>query len=383
VTRRATAGLALMALAVTGCAAEGSAAASRAEPDAGRTGLVGSVWVADEGGDSLTVLDADSGTVLMTLTGIPAPHNVQAAASGRPVWAVSGAGVLVALADDGSVLGTAGTDEHPAHVVGAADGGVLVSAGVGASVTVYDAALRPTSRAAVPGSPHGLRLTPDGRTAVVANTAAGTVDLVDLPAGAVTARIPVGPSPIQVAVSDDGRWAYASVAGSAEVVRVDLAREIVTDRAAVPAAPAQVLLTGAGELLVADQGTERAPGRTVTVLDPETLELLGRVEVGAGPHGLTSDPDGRIAWVTNVYDDTVSAIDLRARRVLRTVAVGGGPNGVTFSSAAATGTDRSLELPGTGAGEDGGSPEHDQAGDAHDHADDGHDHAGDRWWPQG
>lgn len=313
----------------------------------------------------------------MTLTGVATPHNVQAAADGSTVWAVSGAGLLVALGADGSLLGSAATDQHPAHVIAGPENQVLVTASGGQSMTTYDRSLARVARTALPGSPHGLRTDHAGRTAVVANPGAGTVDVVDLADGQVSARVPVGGPPVQVAVSSDGSRAYASVASTAEVVMIDVQQAAVVVRQALPAAPAQILLTAAGDLLTADQGTEGAPGSTVSVLDPHTLQVRGRVDVGAGPHGLTSDPTGRVAWVTNSYDDSVSTIDLRTRRVLHTTDVGHAPNGITYSPREAAGRDRDLGLQGGGLAGD-----HDHSGgDAHDHGK-AHDHGdGHGWWP--
>ncbi len=53
-------------------------------------GPTGTVWVADEGGNSLTVIDAATNKVVKTITGIMGPHNVQVAPDGKTVWATSG-----------------------------------------------------------------------------------------------------------------------------------------------------------------------------------------------------------------------------------------------------------------------------------------------------
>lgn len=53
-----------------------SACATDRSTDSGQS-TAGSVWVADEGGDSLTVLDAGTDAVVTTLTGLAGPHNVQ------------------------------------------------------------------------------------------------------------------------------------------------------------------------------------------------------------------------------------------------------------------------------------------------------------------
>lgn len=52
--------------------------------------LSGAIWVADEAGSSLTVIDAATNKVRTTLTGVPAPHNVQLAPDGKSAWAVLG-----------------------------------------------------------------------------------------------------------------------------------------------------------------------------------------------------------------------------------------------------------------------------------------------------
>ncbi|HMN28170.1 MAG TPA: hypothetical protein PKE45_08450, partial [Caldilineaceae bacterium] len=56
------------------------------------TTLQGSVWVADEYGNSITVIDAATNRVAATLTGIEGPHNLQVAPDGKNIWAVSGHG---------------------------------------------------------------------------------------------------------------------------------------------------------------------------------------------------------------------------------------------------------------------------------------------------
>ncbi|GAB2696376.1 YncE family protein [Thalassiella azotivora] len=331
-------------------------------PAVAPTDVTGAVWVADEDGDSLTVLDAATGATVTTVTGVEAPHNVQASADGTAVWALSGAGRVIRLdAGDGSLVRGNGTSAHPAHVV-ERPGGLLVTASGEPSVVAYDERERPVSRTDLPGAPHGLRVSADGTTALVANTGAGTLEVLDVASGTVRRSVPVGPGPVQTAVSDDGSVGWASVSGTSEVVRVDLRTGEVTHRATVTAAPAQVYLTSRGHLLVADEGTQEAPGRVLSVLDAATLAAVAQVPTGAGPHGVVADPTGRWAWVTNTDDATVTVVDLTAMRAVGTVDVGAGPGGISLSTttvgAGVPDTVR-LDLPGVHSHED-------------DHGDDGH-----------
>ncbi|RIK43300.1 MAG: hypothetical protein DCC57_17860, partial [Chloroflexi bacterium] len=105
--------------------------------------VTGTIWVANEEGNSLTAVDAASQTVVATLTGIPGPHNVQVSPDGRTVWAVSGhEGLAVAIdAQTYTLLGTAPVGASPAHVIVSPDNTtVYVSNSGDNSVSVIDAA---------------------------------------------------------------------------------------------------------------------------------------------------------------------------------------------------------------------------------------------------
>jgi DNA-binding beta-propeller fold protein YncE len=345
----ALAAAATLLAALTGCAE-----APQARPAAADTPAVaGAVWVANEGGSSLSVLDAATAELTATVTSLPAPHNVQAARDGSTVWAVSGADLLVALAADGSLLGTTTTDPHPAHVVPTAEDGPLVTSSDGWSLSAYSRDLVPQYRLELPGAPHGVRTSADGGIAVVAGAGGDSLDVVDLLRRTVIGSVDVGGAPVQTADSDDGAWAWASVSTTSEVVKVSLTERRVVARRTLAAAPAQILLTAAGDLLTADQGTSDRPGSTVTVLDPGDLSVRAQIRVGSGPHGLAADPTGRFGWVTNTYDSTVTALDLLGRRAVRTVAVGGAPNGITFVPGPAAARDVDLQLTAAPADEQG------------------------------
>ena len=55
--------------------------------------VTGTVWVANEDGNSLTAIDAETSEVATTVTGIKAPHNVQVGPDGT-VWAGLASSVL-------------------------------------------------------------------------------------------------------------------------------------------------------------------------------------------------------------------------------------------------------------------------------------------------
>jgi YVTN family beta-propeller protein len=295
----------------------------------------GSVWVADEGRNSLSVIDAAANSVKMTITGIPGPHNVQADPDGAVVYATSSAGVVVAI-DPATyrVTATAPTGSHPAHVIEAPNGKVYVTNAADGTVSVYQGkSLNPAGRIQLGGMPHGMRPAAGGSVIVVANMMNGAVDLIDPSTDKSAGAVPVGTSPVQVAVSTDGRYAYTGISDPPSVVKIDLADRKVIGTARVPSSPVQLYLTPDEKtVLSADQGRPESPGHTLSVIDTAAMNTRGTVTTGAGPHGVVIDTSGNWAWVTNSYDSTVSAVDLSNLSVLATIAVGAEPNGISYPS---------------------------------------------------
>ncbi len=322
----------------------------------------GSVWVANEGRDSITVIDAATNTVKMTLNGIKAPHNVQVGRDGAVVYAVSSAGFVVAIAPTTyQVTATAPTGAQPAHVIEAPNGKVYVTNSGDGTVSVYPApGLRPAGRITLDGMPHGLRPAADGSVIVVANTMDGALDLIDPATDAYVGAVPVGTSPAQVAVSADGKYAYTGISDPPSIVKVDLAQRKIVGSAAVPAAPVQLYLTpDETEVVSADQGKMNAQGHTLSIIDTKAMTTRGNVTTGAGPHGVVIDASGDWAWVTNSYDNTVTAVDLSTLTAMAPIPVGTQPSGISYSPrppAAGSADVGTLDIPTPAAPPDQASP---------------------------
>lgn len=357
-----TAWLVTAAAVVLGTASAGCSNSSDNPTPSPQTSRTGSVWVADEGGDSLTVLDAANGAVAATLTGLRGPHNVQTSRDGATVYATSSATNMVVGIDAATyrVTAASATGPAPAHVIEAPNGKVYVVNSGDGTVSVFRAqGLQPAGQIAVGGMPHGIRAAAGGSVIVVANTMAGEVDLIDPGADRFLGAIAVGKAPAQVAVTADGRYAYAGTTEPPAVVKVDLTARKVVGSIGVSAAPVQLYLTpDEATLLSADQGTRAAPGRALSVIDTAAMTLRGTVATGAGPHGVVVDDTGTRAWVTNSYENTVSVVDLGTKSVQATIPVGNGPNGISYSPRPPTASAASvaLDIPGQPAGSTSAPP---------------------------
>ena len=311
----------------------------------------GSVWVADEGADSISVIDAATNAVRMTLNGIKAPHNIQVGRGGAVVYAVSSAGVVVAIDPmTYRVTATAPTGAQPAHVIEAPNGKVYVTNSGDGTVSVYQApGLSPAGRITLDGMPHGLRPAAGGSVIVVANTMNGALDLIDPATDTYVGAVPVGSSPVQVAVSADGKYAYTGISEPPSVVKVDLAQRKVVGSAAVPNTPVQLYLTpDETQVVSADQGKKDTQGHTLSVIDTTAMTTRGTVATGAGPHGVVIEASGDWAWVTNSYDNTVTAVDLSTLTAMDPIPVGTQPSGISYSPtlpAAAPANVGTLDIP--------------------------------------
>lgn len=200
-------------------------------------------------------------------------------------------------------------------------------------------------------------------TLLVANKSEATVSLVALPGGEVVATLPTGAGPHEIAVSPDGRTAVVAdyggreagntltvvdvpgatvlrtidlgdyrrphgvlfVDGTRVAVTVEAARALVvvevTSGKVVRAVPtgqevSHMVATGAGgrRAAVANIGSG-----SVTLIDLEAGEKLADVATGAGAEGVAMSADGRWVWVTNRAADTVSLVDWEARAVAATI----------------------------------------------------------------
>ncbi|WP_299358634.1 DUF305 domain-containing protein [uncultured Paracoccus sp.] len=317
----------------------------------------GTVYSANEGGNSISALDLGSGSV--NTVPIPvAPHNVDLTPNGKLLLAVGDPAAEGDHGSDGHGHGHGHGDEgandgllvildawnisrstsrvavglHPAHVVADRLGRAYVSLAGGDEIAVVDLAQAEViSRIATGAYPHGLRLSPDESELYVANVEDGSVSVIDTQALSEVARIPVGTAPVQVGFTPSGDQVYVSLRDENRVAVIDTSARAVTNRIDVGPDPIQVFATADGAYVyVANQGTDAEPNDTVSVIDTARGAVVKTITTGGGAHGVSASDDGALVFVTNIADDSVSIIDAAKQEVVRTVPVGDRPNGIVY-----------------------------------------------------
>src|SRR5207302_1471904 len=162
------------------------------------------VYVTNETGDNLTVINGGTDQVEVTIPLGKRPRGVKVSPDGKQLF--------VALS--GSPIGGPGVDESklpPADKK--ADG-----------VAVVDIGSRQIVKMLHGGSdPEQISLSKDGTKLFVSNEDKGALSIVDVASDKLLASIPVGDEPEGVTTSPDGSLIYATSEGDGQVTAVDAA----------------------------------------------------------------------------------------------------------------------------------------------------------------
>jgi YVTN family beta-propeller protein len=246
---------------------------------------------ADKSADGIAVFDVASGRIQRIIRGVSDPETV-------------------AVSPDGTRLYVASEDTGQLIILDASSGGQVGAHPVG-------------------GEPEGVAVGPDGRLVYATSEEDHTVAVLDTEQGQLRARIRVGLRPRNAVFTAAGDRAYVPGENDASVSAIAVAQDRVVRSVRIEGEnirPMDVRLTPNGEHLFVTTGR----GRQLIRMNPQTLEVTGRVEVGERPWGLAITPDGRFAFTANGPSNDVAMVDTASMRVVARFTVGERPWGVTI-----------------------------------------------------
>lgn len=207
--------------------------------------------------------------------------------------------------------------------------------------------------------PSGLSISPDGKLALVANRASGSVSVLKISGKRVELleRVPVcepEQSASDVTISPDGKRALVSVQQGGFLSELKIDGERVEDsgrKISVYGKPYRVVITPDGELgLTAGQGFGNGPdldALTVIDLKSDPIRTIDYVPIGAAPESFEVSPNGKLVAAVVMSGSNLPADDpnrtehgsvvLLARRGgtfehEQTLPVGRIPEGVAFTT---------------------------------------------------
>jgi YVTN family beta-propeller protein len=208
---------------------------------------------------------------------------------------------------------------------------LLISNRQDSTLTFFDIATGRVGNTDTGYHPREISVTPDGRTAFVANYGAGdSISVIDVAARRELRRIDLGlgRDPHGLQVSRDGTKVYVTAEAERAVLEVDLATEKVlrTLKTGQEAPHMLVLAPDGRRLYTADMRSG-----IVSVLDLGQGEPVAQIVTGRGCEGIDVTRDGRTVWTANKYADSVSVIDTNTLTVVAKIRRPGGPNRVKFT----------------------------------------------------
>lgn len=318
-------------------------------------------YVSNEDGQSVSVLNAESGASIATIDVGKRPRGLKLSRDGARLFvAVSGLpkcpptvpdeecaklerdlkadGIAVVDTSARKVIKVLAAGSDPEQFAMSNDGKRLYVANedVGLLSVVDVAAGKVIERIKVGLEPEGVALTPNGRWVLVTNESDSSVSVIDTATLKVTKTVPVGKRPRDMAFATDGDTAYVSGEMDASLYSMSVTgnepvRQLLQLRPA--ARPMAVVLDSARNRLYLSTGR----GGTVAIIDtreaPQAVKLIKEVPVGKRPWGIALSADGRHLYTANGPSNDVSVVDTTTLTEVKRIPVGSSPWGIVLGPA--------------------------------------------------
>jgi len=177
--------------------------------------------------------------------------------------------------------------------------------------------------------PNALAITPNGKTAYVVSGAqtcgtcshqpppANTVTPVNVVTNTALKAIKVGQYPDAIAITPNGKTAYVANSGSGTVTPINTATNTPLKAIKVGPSAGPIAITPNGKTAYVTSGEH-----TVTPINTATNTALKPITVGDGPSAIAITPNGKTAYVVNVFSSTVTPINTATNTALKAIKIG-------------------------------------------------------------
>jgi YVTN family beta-propeller protein len=316
------------------------------------------LYVSDETGGNVVVIDAGSGQVVARVPVGKRPRGIRLSRDGTNLFvALSGSpiagpgvdesklpppdrsadGIGVVDLASGRLIRTLKSGQDPESFDLSLDGTALyVSNEETAEMSIVDVATGEIrSRTKVGEEPEGVTTRPGGREVYVTSEGDGEVAAVDTATGNIVAHIKTEARPRSVTFGADGRVAFVANENAASIAVIDTGKHAVSGYVRVPRPqgapfaprPMGGVMSPDGRHVYISLGR----AKSVAVIDVATRALQRVIDnVGERPWGIAVSADGRSLYTANGPSGDVSFIDVATGAVTKRVATGGSPWGLVL-----------------------------------------------------
>ena len=191
--------------------------------------------------------------------------------------------------------------------------------------------------------PAGIAITPDGKHAYVADAGAfvpgqtgniaSTVTPVDLTTGKALLAITVGNAPTAIAITPDGSTALVANTNSGSVSPIDLTNDKAGPPISVQGGPISIAISPAQPTTAYVADTISGPSTTgnVTLIDLTSDTAGTPISVGKNPQAIAMSPDGTTAWVVCYGSRTLVPLSTKTHRPGAAIHLPGGPYAIAVT----------------------------------------------------
>ena len=231
-----------------------------------------------------------------------------------------------------------GADLHLSHVALTSDSNYAIAAAQTKGVVykinakTYEVEMEAITEKG--GEPHGLRISPDGKTAYIAMLKGKSIGVLDIEKMTLS-YVPLKGAAVQAGVTPDGKYALASVYDTKSLAVYDIASQKLSyvDLPKEAKGPVQIYPSPDSRYVyVADQGYyfNQPNSDLVYKIDLGEMKVAQTIKGGTAPHGVAVSQDGKFVYATNLLSDDLSVIDADAGKEIARIKIGKMPNGVSL-----------------------------------------------------
>ena len=317
------------------------------------------IYVTNSAGDTVDVVDASTNKVVQVIGGIEVPHGVNFSPDGKSVYISNETDQVLDIVDEksGAIVNKVSLSGHPNNIAVTKGGLVLVSiaSAPGALDIVDPKEVKLVKSIPTRGGLHNVYITPDQKYAVAGSVAAKRMTVFDLQSQTVAWELDFdgGVRPMAIEKNADGSThrIFIQLSNLHGFAVVDFAKHQEVARIKLPDGP-----YGKAEwrLGTPSHGIGISPdGKSLWInsvlanaifeYSLPDLKLIGHTALpqvknmggassGSVPEWITFTPDGRMVYVSNSADRSVSAIDTETLKQVARITVGEVPKRINTLS---------------------------------------------------
>lgn len=290
----------------------------------------GRIFVTNERGDSLSVINGDSLEIETTINVGDRPRGIGLSPDGKELYIAVSEENKIKVYDPTSLEFVrefeAGSDPetfavHP-------NGNIYISNEDDAKASVFNPKTGElVAEIKVGLEPEGVAISPDGKRVIITSESTNMLHVIKADENVIEKNILIGARPRAATFTQSGDIAYATAEISGEVSKVDMNTGAILKTASTgdsKSKPKDVLLSKDEKVIYVAGGR----ANKIIVMDADTLEIIKGIPVGKRTWGLAMTKNGKRLFTTDGVSSTVSVIDTTKNSVIKTIEVGEFPWGV-------------------------------------------------------